>query len=66
VFACTIIFFLWPWQDYIQNIPVNYTKDLRSKDQMKKQIAVATYLIDKLALRAGDISLSDSISIGMV
>jgi DNA topoisomerase IB len=66
VFACTIIFFLWPWQDYIQNIAVNYTKDLRSKDQMKKQIAVATYLIDKLALRAGDISLSDSISIGMV
>jgi DNA topoisomerase-1 len=33
---------------------VNYTKDFRSKDQAKKQIAVATYLIDKLALRAGN------------
>ncbi|XP_020164565.1 DNA topoisomerase 1 beta-like [Aegilops tauschii subsp. strangulata] len=41
-------------KDYIRSIRANYTKDFRSKDQRKKQIAVATYLIDKLALRAGD------------
>ncbi|CAM0952309.1 unnamed protein product [Alopecurus aequalis] len=41
-------------KDHIHNIRVNYTKDFRSKDQAKKQIAVATYLIDKLALRAGN------------
>ncbi|KAE8775865.1 DNA topoisomerase 1 [Hordeum vulgare] len=41
-------------KDYIGSILENYTKDFRSKDQRKKQIAVATYLIDKLALRAGN------------
>ncbi|KAM0883389.1 hypothetical protein ACQ4PT_031659 [Festuca glaucescens] len=41
-------------KDYIHTIRVNYTKDFRSKDQTKKQIAVATYLIDRLALRAGN------------
>ncbi|XP_037489652.1 DNA topoisomerase 1 beta-like [Triticum dicoccoides] len=41
-------------KDYIHSIRANYTKDFRSKDQRKKQIAVATYLIDKLALRAGN------------
>ncbi|KAM0866747.1 hypothetical protein ACQ4PT_042423 [Festuca glaucescens] len=41
-------------KDHIHNIRANYTKDFRSKDQAKKQIAVATYLIDKLALRAGN------------
>jgi DNA topoisomerase-1 len=41
-------------KDHIQNIRVNYTKDFRSKDEAKRQIAVATYLIDKLALRAGN------------
>ncbi|PNT62067.1 hypothetical protein BRADI_5g24917v3 [Brachypodium distachyon] len=41
-------------KDHIDNIRVNYTKDFRSKDQVKKQIAVATYLVDKLALRAGN------------
>ncbi|OEL32456.1 DNA topoisomerase 1 [Dichanthelium oligosanthes] len=39
---------------HIQKIRDNYTKDFRSKDVMKRQIAVATYLIDKLALRAGN------------
>ncbi|KAI4972791.1 hypothetical protein ZWY2020_003716 [Hordeum vulgare] len=41
-------------KDHIHNIRVNYTKDFKSKDVSKKQIAVATYLIDKLALRAGN------------
>lgn len=41
-------------QDYIQNIRANYTRDFNSKDPTKRQIAVATYLIDKLALRAGN------------
>ncbi|CAM0902205.1 unnamed protein product [Alopecurus aequalis] len=41
-------------KDHIHNIRINYTKDFRSKDQAKKEIAVATYLIDKLALRAGN------------
>ncbi|KAI5010511.1 hypothetical protein ZWY2020_012648 [Hordeum vulgare] len=41
-------------KDHIRNIRANYTKDFRSKDQVKKQIAVATYLIDKLALRTGN------------
>ena len=44
----------WLWQDHIHKIRQNYTKDFRSKDTTKKQIAVATYLIDKLALRAGN------------
>ncbi|XP_030546644.1 DNA topoisomerase 1 alpha-like [Rhodamnia argentea] len=41
-------------KDYIENIRAAYTKDFTSKDAMKRQIAVATYLIDKLALRAGN------------
>ncbi|KAF8409650.1 hypothetical protein HHK36_005728 [Tetracentron sinense] len=40
--------------DYIHNIRATYTKDFISKDATKRQIAVATYLIDKLALRAGN------------
>lgn len=39
---------------YIHTIRANYTKDFTSKDATKRQIAVATYLIDKLALRAGN------------
>ncbi|KAF6162732.1 hypothetical protein GIB67_029001 [Kingdonia uniflora] len=41
-------------KDYIKNIRVNYTKDFTHKDNTKRQVAVATYLIDKLALRAGN------------
>ncbi|XP_010913963.1 DNA topoisomerase 1 beta isoform X1 [Elaeis guineensis] len=41
-------------KDYIHNIRANYTRDFTSKDATKRQIAVATYLIDKLALRAGN------------
>ncbi|KAK9269439.1 hypothetical protein L1049_001213 [Liquidambar formosana] len=41
-------------KDYIQGIRAAYTKDFVSKDITKRQIAVATYLIDKLALRAGN------------
>ncbi|XP_051148681.1 DNA topoisomerase 1 alpha-like isoform X2 [Andrographis paniculata] len=41
-------------KDYIHGIRTTYTKNFVSKDPTKKQIAVATYLIDKLALRAGN------------
>lgn len=41
-------------KDYIEGIRSAYTKDFTSKDPVKRQIAVATYLIDKLALRAGN------------
>ncbi|KAF5951137.1 hypothetical protein HYC85_009081 [Camellia sinensis] len=41
-------------KDYIQGIRAAYTKDFSSKDITRRQIAVATYLIDKLALRAGN------------
>ncbi|KAK4284925.1 hypothetical protein QN277_001692 [Acacia crassicarpa] len=41
-------------KNYIGNIRAAYTKDFTSKDITRKQIAVATYLIDKLALRAGN------------
>ncbi|CAI0379324.1 unnamed protein product [Linum tenue] len=43
-------------KDYIHNIRAAYTKDFNNKDKdpTKRQIAVATYLIDKLALRAGN------------
>ncbi|KAI3920426.1 hypothetical protein MKX01_000765 [Papaver californicum] len=41
-------------KDYIHDIRANYTKDFTNKDLAKRQIAVATYLIDKLALRAGN------------
>ena len=45
-------------QDYIEGIRATYTKDFNSKDPTKRQIAVATYLIDKLALRAGNEKVS--------
>ncbi|XP_010536698.1 PREDICTED: DNA topoisomerase 1 alpha [Tarenaya hassleriana] len=41
-------------KDHIDSIRDTYTKNFTAKDIMKKQIAVATYLIDKLALRAGN------------
>ncbi|CAJ2673951.1 unnamed protein product [Trifolium pratense] len=41
-------------KNYIGNIRAAYTKDFASKDITKQQIAVATYFIDKLALRAGN------------
>jgi len=41
-------------QNYIGNIRAAYTRDFTSKDITKQQIAVATYFIDKLALRAGN------------
>ncbi|XP_010482972.1 PREDICTED: DNA topoisomerase 1 alpha-like [Camelina sativa] len=40
--------------NYIGSIRAAYTKDFNNKDVTKGQIAVATYLIDKLALRAGN------------
>lgn len=49
-----IYFLVFHWQDHIHKIRDNYTKDFRSKDGTRRQIAVATYLIDKLALRAGN------------
>lgn len=42
------------FQEYIHDIRANYTRDFNNKNEMKQQIAVATYLIDKLALRAGN------------
>ncbi|VVB11430.1 unnamed protein product [Arabis nemorensis] len=41
-------------KDYIDSIRATYTKNFTAKDVSKRQIAVATYLIDKLALRAGN------------
>ncbi|KAL4376606.1 hypothetical protein GQ457_02G037250 [Hibiscus cannabinus] len=41
-------------KEYIKNIRAAYTKDFTSKDATKRQISVATYLIGKLALRAGN------------
>lgn len=41
-------------QEHIDRIRAAYTKDFNSKDSVKRQVAVATYLIDKLALRAGN------------
>uniref|UniRef100_A0A1J3H778 DNA topoisomerase I n=1 Tax=Noccaea caerulescens TaxID=107243 RepID=A0A1J3H778_NOCCA len=40
--------------NHIESIRATYTKNFTSKDVAKRQIAVATYLIDKLALRAGN------------
>ncbi|KAL0899274.1 hypothetical protein Bca101_083235 [Brassica carinata] len=40
--------------NHIDNIRATYTKNFTSKDVSKKQIAVATYLIDKLVIRAGN------------
>ncbi|XP_054815483.1 DNA topoisomerase 1 alpha-like isoform X2 [Prosopis cineraria] len=41
-------------KNYIGNIRAAYTKDFTIRDITRQQIAVATYLIDKLALRAGN------------
>ncbi|XP_011627735.1 DNA topoisomerase 1 alpha isoform X1 [Amborella trichopoda] len=41
-------------KDYIDSIRETYTKHFNSKDIMKRQTAIATYLIDRLALRAGN------------
>lgn len=41
-------------KDYIDNIRATYTRRFNSKDETSRQIAVATYLIDRLALRAGN------------
>eukprot|EP00250_Pteridium_aquilinum_P001873 c12080_g1_i1 orf=193-3171(-) len=41
-------------KDYIEDIRKTYTRNFTSSDMMKRQIAVATYLIDRLALRAGN------------
>lgn len=49
-------------QDYIEGIRSAYTKDFTSKDPVKRQIAVATYLIDKLALRAGNEKVSGTLA----
>jgi DNA topoisomerase-1 len=40
-------------KDYIEIIRKDYMKGLKSKDRIKRQMACATYLIDRLALRAG-------------
>lgn len=41
-------------KEYIHGIRTAYRKDFTSKDMARQQIAVATYLIDRLALRAGN------------
>ena len=41
-------------KQYILDIRRTYTRDFENKDMQKRQIAVATYLIDRLALRAGN------------
>ncbi|MCO5599186.1 hypothetical protein L7F22_053286 [Adiantum nelumboides] len=41
-------------KDYIEDIRRTYTKNFTCTDMTKRQIAVATYLIDRLALRAGN------------
>jgi DNA topoisomerase I len=40
-------------KDYIGTIRRNYTRDWQSKDLQRRQMAVAVYFLDKLALRAG-------------
>ncbi|XP_020531189.1 DNA topoisomerase 1 alpha isoform X1 [Amborella trichopoda] len=50
-------------KDYIDSIRETYAKHFNSKDIMKRQIAVATYLIDRLALRAGNEKVSDSLCV---
>jgi len=40
-------------KDYIEKIRKDYMKGLKSKDKVKRQMACAIYLIDRLALRAG-------------
>ena len=49
-------------QDYIQGIRSAYTKNFTSKDMTRRQIAVATYLIDRLALRAGNEKVKSDLS----
>ncbi|MCO5563945.1 hypothetical protein L7F22_017597 [Adiantum nelumboides] len=41
-------------KDYIEDIRQTYTQNFTSSDPTSRQIAVATYLIDQLALRAGN------------
>ncbi|XP_010448222.1 PREDICTED: DNA topoisomerase 1 alpha-like [Camelina sativa] len=41
-------------KDHIDHIRASYTTNFTAKDVSKRQIAVAIYLIDKLALRAGN------------
>ncbi|CAI5526735.1 unnamed protein product [Closterium sp. Naga37s-1] len=41
-------------KDHIGKIRATYTKHFTSKDDQIRQVAVATYLIDRLALRAGN------------
>ncbi len=40
-------------QEYIEGIRRDYMKRMAAKDAQVSQMAVVTYLIDKLALRAG-------------
>jgi DNA topoisomerase-1 len=41
-------------KDYIDNIRATYTRRFKTRDETNGQIAVATYLVDRLALRAGN------------
>lgn len=49
-------------QDYIEGIRTTYTNNFGSKDMTRQQIAVATYLIDRLALRAGNEKVESEIT----
>jgi len=40
-------------KEYIDDIRANYTRDWEASDVRRKQMAVAVYFLDKLALRAG-------------
>jgi DNA topoisomerase-1 len=42
------------WQQYVDVIRKDYTADLKSKVMADRQRATAMYLIDRLALRAGN------------
>ncbi|KEG15324.1 DNA topoisomerase IB, large subunit [Trypanosoma grayi] len=46
-------------KNYVDDIRASYTEDFNSRDAMKAQRAVATYFIDKLALRVGNEKGSD-------
>ncbi|KAJ4872164.1 DNA topoisomerase 1 [Raphanus sativus] len=50
----------------IDNIRATFTKTFTSKDVTKKQIAVTTYLIDKLAVRTGNEKVNFDLSFGSV
>ncbi|CAH8355229.1 unnamed protein product, partial [Eruca vesicaria subsp. sativa] len=52
--------------NHIDSIRETYTKNFTSKNVTKKQIAVATYLIDKLAVRAGNEKVQLDLSFGSV